>query len=67
MESSFTSSGRNGRTAAVALMLLLTATYLVATGHGVLTIDVARDTYCAIEIAQGRALPLVGPVDATLS
>ena len=48
-------------------MLLLTAAYVVATGHGVLTIDVARDMYWAIEIAQGRALPLVGPVDATLS
>ena len=35
--------------------------YVAAVAHGVMTIDVARDLFWGIEIATGRAWPLIGP------
>lgn len=43
------------------LLLVLALTYVVAVAHGIVTIDVARDLYWAIEIASGRVWPLLGP------
>lgn len=43
------------------LLLVLTAAYVLAVANGIVTIDVARDLFWAIEIADGRALPLLGP------
>lgn len=42
-------------------VFVLIAGYVVAIGHGVVTIDVARDLYWGQRIALGEALPLVGP------
>ncbi len=43
------------------LVLVVVLAYVVAIAHGVMTIDVARDMFWGIEIASGRAFPLIGP------
>ena len=42
-------------------VFVLIAAYVVAIGHGVVTIDVARDLYWGQRIALGEDFPLVGP------
>jgi hypothetical protein len=42
-------------------VLLLAALYALAIGHGVVTIDVARDLYWGQQILHEGALPLLGP------
>ncbi len=49
------------RKGAWVLVFVIVLSYVVAVAHGVITIDVARDLFWAIEIASGRAWPLVGP------
>jgi len=49
------------RKRAWALVFVIALAYVAAIAHGVTTIDVARDLFWAIEIASGRAWPLVGP------
>lgn len=61
METIFTGTSGRRQNGAGLLLLVLAAAYVLAVVHGVVTIDVARDMYWAIEIAQGRALPLLGP------
>ena len=60
MEMSFTHR-EPARKAAWALVFVIALAYVVAVAHGVTTIDVARDLFWGIEIANGRAWPLVGP------
>lgn len=43
------------------VVFVVALAYVVAIAHGVMTIDVARDLFWAIEIARARAWPLVGP------
>ena len=42
-------------------VFLLTAAYVAAIVHGVVSIDVARDLYWGQRIVVGEALPLIGP------
>lgn len=49
------------RTGAWVLVFVIALAYVAAIAHGVTTIDVARDLFWAIEIASGRAWPLIGP------
>ena len=49
------------RKGAWVLVFVIALAYAVAIAHGVITIDVARDLFWGIEIASGRAWPLVGP------
>ena len=44
-----------------ACVFLLTAAYVAAIVHGVVSIDVARDLYWGQRIVLGEALPLIGP------
>ena len=60
MEVSFTHREPVRRRAWV-LVFIIALAYVVAIAHGVTTIDVARDLFWAIEIASGRAWPLIGP------
>lgn len=60
MELTFTHR-ESARKGAWVLVFVIAMAYVVAIAHGVTTIDVARDLFWAIEIASGRAWPLVGP------
>ncbi len=60
MEMDFTRRAPASKGARV-LVLVVALAYVVAIAHGVMTIDVARDLFWSIEIASGRAWPLVGP------
>lgn len=42
-------------------VILLTAAYVAAIAHGVVSIDVARDMYWGQRIVLGETLPLIGP------
>lgn len=60
MQMSFTMR-QLARKALPILVFIVAVAYISAVAHGVVTIDVARDLFWAIEIAQGRAWPLIGP------
>ena len=60
MEMSFTHREPVRRGAWV-LVFIIALAYVASIAHGVTTIDVARDLFWAIEIASGRAWPLIGP------
>lgn len=60
MEMSFTMRPV-ARKALPVLVFVVALAYVSAIAHGVVTIDVARDLFWAIEIAEGRAWPLIGP------
>ncbi len=60
METSFTHR-EPVRRGAWALVFAVALAYVAAIAHGVTSIDVARDLFWAIEIATGRAWPLIGP------
>ena len=60
MEMAFTRR-EPARKGAWVLVFVIALAYAVAIAHGVITIDVARDLFWGIEIASGRAWPLVGP------
>ena len=60
MEMAFTHR-EPARKGAWVVVLLIVLAYVAAIAHGVMTIDVARDLFWAIEIASGREWPLIGP------
>ena len=58
MEMAFTHR-EPARKGAWVVVFLIVLAYVAAIAHGVMTIDVARDLFWAIEIASGREWPLM--------